>query len=52
MTDDDPWPRPTRTEPRGDFPAHDPRPGRQVLTLEQAARLAWARLQTWRDEHE
>ena len=46
----DPFPRPTRTEPRGEFPVHGDVP-RPLLTGEQAARIARDRLEQWRREH-
>jgi hypothetical protein len=41
---------PTRTEPRGEFPAHGETP-RPVLPLAVAARIARDRLTEWRREH-
>lgn len=40
----------SRTEPRGPFPVHDPRPGVQ-LTGPAAAALARVRLAHWRAHH-
>lgn len=48
---DDPFPHPTRSEPRGEFPDHDDRPGRAVLTLDEAKRRARERLEKWRRDH-
>jgi len=46
----DPFPVPTRREPRGDFPAHSDVP-RPVLPLAVAARIARDRLAEWRRQH-
>jgi len=46
----DPFPTPTRREPRGEFPRHDDTP-RPVLPLQVAARIAADRLAQWRREH-
>jgi hypothetical protein len=46
----DPFPRPTRREPRGDFPPHQDIP-RPVLPLAVAARIARDRLDCWRRDH-
>ena len=48
--DRDPFPRPTRREPRGDFPPHSD-VIRPLLTLEQASRMARDRLDSWRRDH-
>jgi Arc/MetJ-type ribon-helix-helix transcriptional regulator len=45
-----PFPVPTRREPRGEFPDHSD-VIRPLLTLEQAARMARDRLETWRRDH-
>jgi hypothetical protein len=46
-----PWPRPTRTEPRGTFPEH-PEPQRTgVLSARAAADLARANLAAWIRTH-
>jgi hypothetical protein len=50
MPDDPLGVTPTRREPRGDFPPHTDTP-RPLLTLEQAARMARDRLETWRRDH-
>ena len=42
-----PWPKPHRTEPRGEFPVHSPRPGRAVLSGPEAARIARERYEKW-----
>jgi predicted dithiol-disulfide oxidoreductase (DUF899 family) len=44
---------PVRTEPRGEFPAHDDARAarRTVLTAEQARTLARDRLNRWRATH-
>jgi hypothetical protein len=48
----DPFPTPTRTEPRGDFPSHLPIPaGRRLLSREQARDLARANLAAWIKSH-
>ena len=39
-----------RSEPRGEFPAHNDVP-RPVLTAAQAARIARDRLNQWRRDH-
>ena len=44
------FPVPTRREQRGEFPQHTDTP-RPLLTLEQAARMARDRLETWRRDH-
>jgi hypothetical protein len=41
---------PRRRERRGEFPVHSEVP-RPLLTLEQAARIARDRLESWRREH-
>ena len=49
----DPFPTPTRTEPRGAFPPHtDPADPPGPLTAEQARRAARDRLEAWRRDHE
>jgi len=47
-------PTPTRTEPRGEFPAHDDdRAAARRPRTRAAARLhAWRRLAAWRRDHE
>jgi hypothetical protein len=47
------WPRPTRTEPRGEFPAHDDdrAAGRRPRTRAAARLYAWRRLAAWRRDH-
>jgi hypothetical protein len=42
--------RPTRTEPRREFPTHSDVP-RPVLPLDVAARIARDRLAEWRRDH-
>lgn len=46
----DPFPRPTRHEPRGEPPAHDETP-RPLLPLDVARRIARDRLTEWRRDH-
>jgi len=50
MPDDPLGVHPTRTERRGEFPAHSGTP-RPVLPLQVAARIARDRLTQWRREH-
>jgi hypothetical protein len=47
----DPWPHPTRREPRGEFPEHLPHPGFQVLTRQEALDIARQHLADWIRKH-
>lgn len=42
---------PTRIEPRGEPPEHTELPGRRVLALVEAKRLARQRLDDWKAAH-
>jgi hypothetical protein len=42
---------PVRRECRGDFPAHTDLPGRRVIPLAEAKRLARQRLDDWKAAH-
>lgn len=53
MTADDPLGvTPGRREQRGDFPVHAELPGRRLLPLAEARRLARERLDEWKAQHE
>ena len=48
----DPFPTPTRREPRGEFPDHPPPPADyRLLTRQQALDLARANLAAWVKAH-
>lgn len=46
-----PFPTPTRTEQRGEFPEHSDRPPRPLLSGPEAKKRARERLENWRKEN-